>query len=260
LLRADLVNAFMLLTRLPVARFARRAQSPDLARCTWAFPIVGLVINGAAGLVYWLVHRVGMPPLLGAAWTLAATMILTGALHEDGLADTADGFGGGTTPARKTDIMRDSRIGSYGALALLLSVVIRASAIAALDRPDAVITALILAGMVGRNGMLLVLLLLSPARTEGMGAAMGRPRASGAAIGLGIAVVAAFLSLPRLPAIAALLFGFGASLGVAKLAHAQIGGYTGDVLGAAELVTECVVLTVVASAFGASAFGNAFTP
>ena len=250
LLLADLTSAFMLLTRLPVGRFARFGGPPDLARCVWAFPVVGVVVNGTGGLVYWLGHRFGLPPLLAAAWALAATMIVTGALHEDGLADTADGFGGGSTPARKMDIMRDSRIGSYGALALLLSVVMRVAAIAALDQPVVVATAMILAGMLGRGGMLVLPLVLSPARTDGLGVSMGRPRAWSAGIGIGLAMVAPFLALHAPQAIAAIALGFGSAMGVAKLGHAQIGGYTGDVLGASEVVTECVVLTVLASALG----------
>jgi adenosylcobinamide-GDP ribazoletransferase len=251
LLIGDLVTAFMLLTRLPIARFARFGGPPDLARCVWAFPLVGLAVNGMGGLVYWLAHTVGMPPLLAAAWTLAATMIVTGAFHEDGLADTADGFGGGSTRARKLEIMRDSRIGSYGALALLLSVVVRVAAIAALDRPGIVAIAMILAGMLGRSGMPLLLLLLPPARDDGMAAAMGKPRTETVALGLGLAMVAAFLSLPGLPATEVVALGFSSSLVLARLAHMQIGGHTGDLLGASEVITECVVLTVMVSAFSA---------
>lgn len=250
MLLTDLAAAFTLLTRLPVARFARSDKPPDLARCVWAFPIVGLVVNGMGGLVYWLAHKVGMPPLLAAAWTLAATMILTGGLHEDGLADTADGFGGGGTPARKMAIMRDSRIGSYGALALLLSVVVRVAAISALGRPAIVMTALVLAGMLGRSGILLLLLLLTPARDDGMGASIGQPQTKSVLLGLGLPVLVSFLSLPTLLATVAIVFGFGSSWLVAKLSNRQIGGHTGDVLGACEIATECIVLTVIATALG----------
>jgi adenosylcobinamide-GDP ribazoletransferase len=149
------------------------------------------------------------------------------------------------------EIMRDSRIGSYGALALLLSVVVRMAAMAALGRPGIVAIAMILAGMLGRSGMLLLLLLLPPARDDGMGASMGKPRTEAIALGLGLAMVAAFLSLPGLPAIVAVALGFSSSLVVARLAHMQIGGHTGDLLGASEVITECVVLTVMVSAFSA---------
>jgi adenosylcobinamide-GDP ribazoletransferase len=202
------------------------------------------------GLAYWLAHSVGMPPLLASAWTLAATMITTGALHEDGLADTVDGFGGGASPTRKMDIMRDSHIGSFGALALLLSVIVRVAAIAALRQPSLVVTAIIPAGVLGRSGIVLLLLVLRSARDDGMGASMGKPQTKSAAVGLGLAIAASFVSLPTLPAIAAVMLGLGSSLAMAKIAHTQIGGYTGDVLGASEVITECVVLTVIASAVG----------
>ena len=237
----------MLLTRLPVARFVVLGKPPDLARCVWAFPVVGLVVNGVGGFVYWMGYRVGMSPLLAAAWALAATMVITGAFHEDGLADTADGFGGGTTRARKLEIMRDSCIGSYGTLALLLSITIRVAAIATLGHPRAVLMAMTLAGMLGRNGILLLLLSLPAARNDGMTASIGKLRASNVMLGFALAIVASFLLLPTLLAIAAVVLAFGSSFALAKLAAKQIGGYTGDVLGASEVAAECVVLTVIAS-------------
>lgn len=250
MLQTDLVTAFMLLTRLPVARLDRLAAPPDLARCIWAFPIVGLVVNGTGGLVYCLAHTARIPPLLAAAWTVAATLVLTGAFHEDGLADAVDGLGGGATPARKLEIMRDSRIGSYGAATLFLSLIVRTAAIATLNQPSVVLTAMILAGMLGRSAMILPLLVLDPARPGGMGASVGRPPPITAAVGLTLSVIASFLVLPALPAAAAVVLGFGSTLVVARIADRQVGGHTGDILGAAEVVTECVVLTLMASTFG----------
>ena len=245
----DLVTAFTLLTRLPVARFARPGEGSDLARCVWAFPIVGLVVNGLGGLAYWLAYRAGVPPLVGAGWALAIANATTGALHDDGLADTADGFGGGATTARKLEIMRDSRIGGYGVLAVVLPVVIRVAAIAALVHPGRVMTAMIVAGILGRGGILVILWVLRPARDDGMGVAMGALQPARVAAGLGLAIAAALLALPLPMAIAAVLPALGAALAVARLAYTQIGGYTGDVLGAGEVVTECVVLTVASSMF-----------
>jgi adenosylcobinamide-GDP ribazoletransferase len=247
---ADLLAAFLLLTRLPLARFARLGRSADFADCIWAFPIVGLVVNGLGGVVYLLAHRLGMPALPAAAWILAATTIATGALHEDGLVDTADGFGGGATPARKLEIMRDSHIGSYGALALLLSVVVRVGAIAALGDPPRVMLGLCLSGMLGRGGIIVLLLALRPARADGLGAAIGGTSAARGAVGLALAGVASLVAVPLLPAVAMIAAALVASGAVAKLAHGQIGGYTGDVLGAVEVVTECVVLTAAATVFG----------
>src|SRR5271168_821970 len=101
----------MLLTRLPVGR----SGGSDLARTVWAFPVVGLVVGLLGGLVYWALARLGVPAFLAASWAFVAILLVTGAFHEDGLADTVDGFGGGRTRERKLEIMRDSRIGAYGA-------------------------------------------------------------------------------------------------------------------------------------------------
>jgi len=247
---SDLVAAFMLLTRLPMGGLARSGERPDLGRCIWAFPIVGVAVNGAGGLVYWLARNIHMPPLLAAAWSLAATLIITGAFHEDGLADTVDGLGGGATPARKLEIMRDSRIGSYGAVALFLSLIVRTAAIAALGLPRVVLTAMILAGMPGRSAMIVPLLVRRPARGDGMGASVSEPRLISAGVGLGLAVITAFLFLPPLSGAGAVVLGFSSSWALTIIADRQLGGHTGDVLGAAEVVAECVVLTLIASALG----------
>jgi adenosylcobinamide-GDP ribazoletransferase len=249
-LLTELLAAFLLLTRLPAAYVGRPRVPSDIGRCVWAFPIVGLAVNALGAIVYWLAYRLGMPPLLAAAWTLAATMLATGALHEDGLADTADGFGGGATPSRKLEIMRDSHIGSYGALALLLSVVVRTAAIAALDQPHRVMLGFCAAGMLGRSGIIVLLLVVAPARNNGLGAAMGRAGVWRSTAGLVMAAVVCLVALRAEPAVAVIVAALGASLAVASLAQRQIGGHTGDVLGAGEVIAECVVLSVAASAVG----------
>ncbi|MDB5394321.1 MAG: hypothetical protein JWM91_1827 [Rhodospirillales bacterium] len=244
-MRDDLVAAFALLTRLPVARFGRNA--PDLARSVWAFPLVGLVIGALGGLAFWLGHDLGLPPFLGACWAVVAMLAATGAFHEDGLADTADGFGGGRTRERKMEIMRDSRIGSYGALALMLSLLMRVGAVAALERPRLVVIALIIAAMLARAGIILTLILLRPVRQDGMAGSMGDIPHLSAALGLALAAVAPFLLLPLHGAVIVVLVALGACLALAKLAHIQIGGHTGDVLGAGAVIGECVALTAIVS-------------
>src|ERR1019366_4569859 len=110
----------MLLTRLPVGWFSGTQAPAGIADAVWAFPIAGAVVGGIGGGVFWGCSALGLPPAVAAVWTLVATLLVTGALHEDGLADTADGFGGGRTREQKLEIMRDSRIGSFGALAVML--------------------------------------------------------------------------------------------------------------------------------------------
>ena len=231
---AELVGAFMLLTRLPVSRLAR--GQPAMGACIWAYPLVGLIVGGIGASVFWLCARLGLSPMLSAVWAVCATVLATGGLHEDGLADTADGFGGGDTVTRKLEIMRDSRIGSFGALALLLSLTLRIVAIA--DSTDPVF-ALLLAGALGRGAVVVVLLALRPARREGMAASLGMTPGVPAVAGMVIALLCGLAAWP------ALLSASTVAVGMAALIRQQIGGYTGDVLGATEQVAECAVLTAL---------------
>jgi len=235
----------MLLTRLPVGWLG--SGSSDLARSVWAFPVVGLVVGLIGGLAYWLLYGFGVPAWLAASWAFAAILVVTSAFHEDGLADTVDGFGGGKTRERKLEIMRDSRIGSYGAVALALSLLIRIGALASLERPHAVLIVLIAAAMAGRAGMIVPLLLLPPARTDGMASGMGHVPHWSAALGLGLVGMILLFLLPFGGAFAVAVAALAASLVLTQLARAQIGGHTGDVLGAAEVMVECATLTVLAA-------------
>ena len=235
----------MLLTRLPVGRFG--SGSSDLARSVWAFPVVGFVVGLIGAVAYWLLHKLGVPAWLAAAWAVAAILIVTGAFHEDGLADTADGFGGGRTRERKLEIMRDSRIGSYGAIALALSLLIRVGALAALEQPHAVLAALIATAMAGRAAMIVPLLLLSPARTDGMASGMGHVPQWSAAVGFGLVGLCLLFLVPVGGAFVVVAAALTMAAAVAWIARAQIGGHTGDVLGATEVIVECVTLTVLSA-------------
>ncbi|HET9019903.1 MAG TPA: adenosylcobinamide-GDP ribazoletransferase, partial [Acetobacteraceae bacterium] len=174
----DLAAACALLTRLPVGRWADGCEP---ARGVWAYPLVGALVGGIGAAVYALGRTLGLGGPVAAIWTLAALLLVTGALHEDGLADAADGLGGGRTVERRLAIMRDSRIGSFGTLALLLSSALRIAAIAALS-PRMAACALVTSGALGRAALLLPLLLLPPARPDGLGASLARgPGAAGSA-------------------------------------------------------------------------------
>jgi len=141
--RADELKASLLfLTRLRYGSPATQSGAA-LAPAVWAFPIAGVIVGSIGALVYRLAERMGLPNWPAAALALAATMAVTGCLHEDGLADTVDGFGGGSSRESKLDIMRDSRIGAYGVCALVLSILLRASALASLSESALVVPALI---------------------------------------------------------------------------------------------------------------------
>ena len=241
----EFVAAATLLTRLPLWRLAP-GLPPDPARCIWAYPVVGAVVGGIGAGVYCAIARIGLPPALSALWTLVAMMCVTGALHEDGVADTADGFGGGRSRERKLEIMRDSRIGTYGALALIMTIAIRGAGIAALARPLPVATALVAAGALGRGAIIMMLLALKPARIDGLAASLGTISLARAAIGLGLAAIVAFALLPGGVAVGVIAPSAVVSLAFAALSRRQIGGYSGDVLGACAALVECVALTLLA--------------
>jgi adenosylcobinamide-GDP ribazoletransferase len=242
---ADLIAGIAFATRLPLHRAA--TASGALARASWAFPLAGVLVGAAGALVYWIAAALGLAGLPAAALALAATMLFTGCLHEDGLADTADGFGGGRDRAEKLAIMRDSRIGTYGACSLALSVMLRWSALAALATPTAAGLALIAAHAAARAAMPISMWALPAARPDGLAAAAGAPSAySAAAAGaIGIAVLGLALGPIAGLVAAALVAAAGALL--AWLAMRQVGGRTGDVLGALEQAGEIVVLLTAAA-------------
>jgi adenosylcobinamide-GDP ribazoletransferase len=228
-------------TRIPLAH-PTPIDGGDVARASWAMPIVGALVGILGALTYWIASAVGLPPLPASALALAATVAATGGLHEDGLADTADGFGGGATRDRKLEIMRDSRIGTYGACALIISLLLRGSALASLANPAVVAPVLIAAHAAARATMPMLMSVVSPARADGLSADAGRPpRTSVLAAGL-LAVIALGLGLGAIPAIIALLLLFSAVAFMAWLCVRQIGGQTGDVLGALEQASEILIL------------------
>jgi adenosylcobinamide-GDP ribazoletransferase len=214
----------------------------------WAWPVVGLVIGliGAAG--YALAWRGGLSPLLAGLVAIIAMALATGGFHEDGLADTADGIGGGGTPEKRLLIMRDSRIGSFGALALIAAVGLRVGALAQLAEPRLVAPALIMAAVLGRSAMPGVVLLSSPARPGGLGAALGALDRRRVAIGGGLAVLLCLVLQRPHAMLEALLATLLVAAGMAWLGVRSLGGYTGDTLGATEQLAECAVLLSLAAA------------
>jgi adenosylcobinamide-GDP ribazoletransferase len=234
-----------LLTRLPVGMAA--PADGAIAAAGWAFPLVGAGIGALCALAFAIAEALGCGTAVAALIAVAAGIALTGALHEDGLADTADGFGGGNTRDAKLAIMRDSRQGSFGVVALVLSVGLRAAALGTIGEPIHVALALIAAHAASRGALPVLMHVMAPARPDGLGASAGRPSNTVAilAAGLGAAIALALLG-PRSGALALALSG-GAVVLAALLAQRQIGGYTGDVLGFFQQIGEIVMLLAAAA-------------
>jgi adenosylcobinamide-GDP ribazoletransferase len=244
---AELAAAFALLTRFPVQRLPLPA-APRPADAVWAYPLVGAAVGAVGGGIYWLASILSCPPALAALWALAAMILATGALHEDGLADFADGLAGNSRE-RRLAIMRDHHIGTYGIIALFLSLAIRATAIALIANSAAVLTALVAAGALSRSSAVLLMAALPPARADGLGALVGRPSANLAAVALGVAFVLSWLLLFNLAPIVTSI-AVAAAIAVGAVASARLGGQTGDVLGAGVQLSEGLILTALVMLLG----------
>ncbi len=241
----DFAIATALLTRLPVG-MAMPADGA-IAASGWAFPLVGAGIGALAALAFLIAEPLGCGSALAALIAVAAGLAVTGAFHEDGLADTADGFGGGAGREEKLAIMRDSRHGSFGVLALVLSIGLRAAALGTIGEPIHAGLALIAAHAASRGALPALMRILAPARPDGLGAAAGRP---GPAVAIAAAAIGGAIALavlgPRAGTIALLLTA-GALALAAMLARHQIGGYTGDVLGFFQQIGEIAMLLAAAA-------------
>jgi adenosylcobinamide-GDP ribazoletransferase len=243
-LLSDIALCLVFFTRLPLPHF--ETKDSVFARAIWAAPVIGLAVALIGGIVYALAVLLGLAAGPAAALALAAMMAATGCLHEDGLSDTADGFGGGKDREKKLEIMRDSRIGSYGACALAFSILLRWSAVSELGSPLAVFWGLIAAHAASRALLPAFMLMLPPARTDGLSAGVGAI-SSDTALSAAALGALALLALGLSGAIAAAL-----CLGIVfflfrSLCLGQIGGQTGDTTGALQQAGEITVLLVASA-------------
>lgn len=238
---AILLLAAQFLTRLPVPA-ARLFTDARLAATPRYYPLIGLLIGCLAAAIYWAAALV-FPPLLAALLSTAATLLFTGAFHEDGLADTFDGVGGGLTRERALEIMKDSRLGTYGAAALIIALGLKIAALAALPLALA-LTALMAAHGLSRASAVLVIATSHYVRFEGkakpVASALG-PAGLAVTLLSAAAIIAALAFLAHWPlaAIAAALTGLALGHIALRFFYApKLGGYTGDALGAVQQASE----------------------
>ena len=235
----DIRLALALLCRVPLPGGA--LSTDRSAYAVWAYPVVGLLIGGIAGGIGTLALALGLPAALSAGMALVVQIVVTGALHEDGLADTADGLWGGWDRARRLEIMRDSRIGTYGVIALILSIILRWSALTILAEADLLWPTMLAAAALSRSAMPPLMAGLANARQDGLSHQVGRPswRSAGFAAALGAGICLFAIGFWGLVMIAAASV---AALGAARIAQSKIGGQTGDVLGATQQLAEMSAL------------------
>lgn len=232
------------LTRVPMGE--PDPKGVPISRSIWAFPVVGWGMGLGAGAVFAGCLGFGLDPLPAAVVAVAFEVWLAGAFHEDGLADTADGLGG-DSPERRLEILRDSRIGTYGASALALFLMARIAVIAALSDPVTVALALAAAGAASRAALVWPMTLVPPARNDGMSIFIGVPTSRELALASVVAGALVLVSVgpgATLIVLAAAAIGAGA---VSALARRIFGGQTGDLLGATQQVSYVLILLALAA-------------
>ncbi|ANK81956.1 MAG: cobalamin 5'-phosphate synthase [Rhizobiales bacterium NRL2] len=248
--QVELALALGWLTRLPVRFPAGGGGERTLAEAVWAFPLAGVVVAAAGAAAFVVAHCFGGPGLLAAVLAVAAMVVVTGALHEDGVADFFDGLGARGGRAARLAAMRDSRIGVYGVIALFLLLAARVAALSGLSGGEA-LAALLAAATLSRAAMAWLMLTGAPARADGAGRAAGEPGEGAVAAAGGfalLALVAAALVAPFGIAglVLAPVLALTAAEAVGRKAARRFGGYTGDVLGAACVMSETAVLILLA--------------
>ena len=233
------LGAVQFLTRIPISL---RAAVPHERVVPW-FPIVGVLIGTAVGGVAAGLMEL-VPVAVAGTCAVLVGLLITGAFHEDGLADIADAFGGGWTRERRMEILKDSRHGTYGVAALSGSIVLRAVCAASIVSPAAVFAAFVSAHTLGRAAAVVAMKTAPPASESGLGVAAARslpPVRTIVGLSAGVAITAVVAGWWVLPFLGAALVAIAS---VVTLAVRKIGGLAGDVLGAVEVVTESLVLIV----------------
>ena len=234
----DLLLAGSLLTRLPLPHLpdAAFARSP---RAVWAYPLAGALLGALAGAVGAIAVLVGLPSIVAAGLVLISLTMCSGAMHEDGLADTADGLWGGSTAEKRLAIMKDSHIGTYGTLALILVTGLRWTAYAALLPVG--IGGVVAAAVLSRAAMPVLMIALPHARNFGLSHSVGKPNPLSVCVGLFLAIGIAVMCL-GIQALLAVCAVASMTIAMGILAKRKIKGQTGDILGATQQITETAVL------------------
>jgi adenosylcobinamide-GDP ribazoletransferase len=236
------------LTRIPVFSVEYSGHS-SLASAAWAFPLVGVIVGLVGAIVLWLTDMFGLAAQLSALLAMTFMTILTGALHEDGLADTADGFGTTGDAEKRLSVMHDPHIGVFGMVALIVVLSGRWLALGdlvAISFSDG-IAALIAATAISRGILPFVMHSLPNARTEGLSFTAGRPEARSAWIALAISGVIGLFAFGFGGTIVVLLVAGLVTFVITQMAKKLINGQNGDVLGAIQQVVEVAVLVTAAS-------------
>ncbi|MEM8877477.1 MAG: adenosylcobinamide-GDP ribazoletransferase [Pseudomonadota bacterium] len=250
---ADLRGTLSFFTRLPMPGTTDHGP-PDFGRAARTAPLAGAVVGLVGGAVFASVAMMGLTPFVAAFAAIGATIIVTGGLHEDGLADTADGLGA-FDRERRLDIMRDSRIGSYGVLALIVTIGAKAALLAQITGESGilgVVAAMVAIEGTSRLAALYPLHALSPARSDGLAHSANAPDRGAMIQGMIMAIVLVIVCIVPTIGIVATVLAVVAAIAIAlagtRWADHMLGGHTGDIAGAIQQTTVLVMLAAIAAA------------
>ena len=244
----DLMACVQFLSRLPIPEFLANHDKPDLAKSSRMFPIAGLVISAPAIIVMMLLGLLDVPSQVIAAVVISIQLVVTGALHEDGLADCADGFGGGRNLEDKLAIMKDSHVGAFGVSASIMALVLRFVLLSSfLDISIlAAILALLSAQLLSRAVQVAFWQSLPPARPDGLAGTLGQPDGAAIQWALAIGIIGAitltFFAFPAISVFLSMAMTILAVIAFHLLCKKQINGQTGDTIGAIQIITEIAFL------------------
>ncbi len=241
----DVLAAVSILTRWPMS-IDHDWVAERGAQVVWAFPVVGALLGLTAGVAADILSWIGVPPGMCVVAALAVLVLSTGALHEDGLADTADGLGPAVAQEKRFEIMADSRIGAFGATALVLAFLARWNGYVCFEGWE-LTGALIATGALSRGMVVLAMFAMPPAKQDGLSARLGQPIANTVLLGIGLALLISLWMLGWWFFAVAMATVIGA-LPVMLLANNRLGGQTGDILGAVQINSEIAALAIASAA------------
>ena len=248
-LKADFIMALRFFSRLPTGDSPH--ETPDLNRIAMALPLASVMIGIGPALLLIGAAALGLPPYFAAAMAVGAAVMASGAMAEDALADSADGLFGGSTCARRLEIMKDSRHGTYGVAALCLFIVLRVVGIGSVvaASPLAAAAIWLASGIVARSGALWLAVALPPARVDGAAATAGRLLRRSFAVGAALAAILLFVLAGPPTSLLALALAIALTVGViagwSAWCKRLVGGQTGDLIGALVALLEITVLTAL---------------
>ena len=239
----DLIASIMFFTRIPINWNFFSNKPPDLTKAAWSFPIIGFLVGMLSGIFGELCIFIGLPIFLSSVIAITFSIILTGAFHEDGLADMADGFGAGGSAVKINKIMHDSRLGTYGTTALTLGLLIRLGLVISLVELGISIIVILSFGFAsGKLAILFLRKLYKTSKFSKTGSIIKNVSITKLILAIILWFFPIYFIFPIVSILLGILFIFIVVFFIGNMSRIKLGGLTGDVLGATAFISELAFL------------------